>query len=479
MKKIYFLILRSYAGPLIMTFFISLFVLLMQFLWKYVDDLVGKGLDWYIILQLLFYASATFVPLALPLAILLSSLMTFGNLGERYELVAIKAAGISLRKVMRPLIILSVLISIGAFYFSNNVLPLANLQFRSILYDVQQKKLAFNLKDGEYYNGIDGYVIRVQKKEKDGVTIRNVMIYDHTSGMGNTNFTMADSGRMNMSKDQRFLNFVLYHGYNFDETSGRRNMNVHPFQRTKFEEEHIKFDLSQFQLNRTNQELFKNNFEMLNLKQLSTSADSIKKELGGLQADMSASFFKGYNYLSYLDSSIPVLPDTAKALQSNFISNFDKTSRQHILDYALSDARNKRANLEFQKNLSESKYYTIRRHEIEWHRKFTLSIACLILFFIGAPFGAIIRKGGLGLPLVISVIFFVLYHVISISGEKAVRAGALPSAEGMWLASIVLLPIGIWFTYKATTDSPLLDADVWKKFFNKFNTLIGKYTNLQ
>lgn len=475
LKKIYILILKSYAGPLVMTFFISLFVLLMQFLWKYVDDLVGKGLDWYIIVQLMFYASATFVPLALPLAILLSSLMTFGNLGERYELVAMKAAGISLRKIMLPLIVLSVIISVGAFYFSNVVLPLANLQFRSILYDVQQKKLAFNLKEGEYYNGIDGYVIRVMKKEKDGERVRNIMIYDHTAGMGNTSLTIADSGRMKMSKDQRFLEFVLYHGHNFDEAGGRRNYNLRPFQRTQFQKEDIRFDLSQFRLNRTNQELFKNNFEMLNLKQLSHAEDSLKKELNDIENDLTGDFIKRYNFMGYFETTPPAVLDTVQALKSEIADNFDKPTQKRMFDIALSEARNMKANLEFSKNIDENKSLILRRHQIEWHRKFTLSIACLILFFIGAPFGAIIRKGGLGLPMVISVIFFVLYHVISISGEKAVRAGALPAAEGMWLASFVLLPLGIWFTYKAASDSPLLDADVWKKFFNKFSSLFVKY----
>ncbi|MDD3744391.1 MAG: LptF/LptG family permease, partial [Lentimicrobiaceae bacterium] len=223
MKKLYHLILRSYLGPLILTFFIALFILVMQFLWKYIDDLVGKGLQWQMVAELLFYASATFVPLALPLAILLSSLMTFGNLGERYELVAIKSAGISLRTAMKPLIILSVFISIFAFFFSNNVLPLANLKFKSILYDVRQQKLAINIREGIFYDGIEGYVMRVGKKEDDGETIRDVMIYDHSSRMGNSNVTHADWGTMKQSADGEVLELTLYDGYNYDEKMDSRN----------------------------------------------------------------------------------------------------------------------------------------------------------------------------------------------------------------------------------------------------------------
>ncbi|HPG33783.1 MAG TPA: LptF/LptG family permease, partial [Lentimicrobium sp.] len=279
MKRLYLLILRSYLGPLILTFFIALFILVMQFLWKYIDDLVGKGLPWYVVGQLLFYASTTFVPLALPLAILLSSLMTFGNLGERYEMVAVKSAGISLSTFMRPLVVLSILISVFAFFFSNNVLPVTNLKFKSILYDVRQQKLALNIREGIFYNGIDGYVMRINKKEEDGITIRDVMIYDHSSRMGNTTVTKAESGTMIQSPDGNFLELTLYNGYNYDEKTDRRNDLKRPFQRTWFAEQYRKFDLSQFKMMRTNEELFRNHYQMLNLKQLTKSEDSLKQEI--------------------------------------------------------------------------------------------------------------------------------------------------------------------------------------------------------
>ena len=230
-----------------MTFFIAMFILLMQFLWKYIDDFVGKGLEWYIIAQLMFYVSATFVPMALPLAVLLSSLMTFGNLGEKYELTAIKAAGISLRSVMKPLVVISILISVFAFYFSNNVMPYANLKFRSLLYDVQSKKPAVNIQEGVFYNGIDGFIIKIGKKDSDGINIHNVMIYNHSKRMGNTNLTLARSGKMELTPDNRFLIFTLYDGSNYEEDlSSQENMLKRPLTRTTFKEEYRRFDLSAF-----------------------------------------------------------------------------------------------------------------------------------------------------------------------------------------------------------------------------------------
>lgn len=472
MKKLYLLILRSYLGPLVLTFFISLFILVMQFLWKYIDDLVGKGLEWHVVAQLLFYASTTFVPLALPLAILLSSLMTFGNFGERYELVAMKSAGISLSTIMKPLVILSVIISIGAFFFSNNVLPISNLKFKSILYDVRQQKLALNIREGIFYNDIDGFVMRVGKKESDGTTIRDVIIYDHTGRSGNTNVTRAEWGKMIQSTDGGTLELTLYNGYNYDETIDRRNELKRPFQRTFFAEQYRRFDLSDFKMMRSNENLFRNHYQMLNLKQLEFSTDSLKKDLQYKVDNFSKASLLNYAYLDYIDTS------TLKNKQINVrerlfaIQDLNKDDKLKAIDRALNNARSASNNAEYEMKDVTERLILIRKHQVEWHLKFTLSFACLVLFFIGAPFGAIIRKGGLGLPLVISVIFFVIYHVISMTGKKSVIAGGLDPILGMWLSSIVLLPLGIIFTYKATNDSPLFDVDIWftkiTKFFSKF-----------
>jgi len=467
-KKIYVLIIKSFLGPFVLTFFIALFILLMQFLWKWVDELVGKGLEWNILTELLFYASATFVPLALPLAILLSSLMTFGNLGENNELVAMKAAGISLRKIMMPLIFLSLLTGVGAFLFSNYVLPVANLKFRSILFDVRQQKLAFNIKAGIYYNGIDGYVIRVGVKEKDEKTIRHVMIYDHIGRTGNSNLTIADSGRMETTPDQKYLLVTLYHGTNYDDMADRSNPYKMTMRRTAFEKEERRFDLSAFAMTRTNEDLFKRHYQMLNIQQLQKAIDSLHKETQQRSQSYSNLFIRNYTFFRPVDdTSYRTETDTMKALNPDFLSNFPPQERIKIVESALNAARNLRIGIDSQNAYLESKNKLIVAHEIEWHRKFTLSFACIILFFIGAPLGAIIRKGGLGLPLVVSVFLFVMYHILSTTGFKYAQQGVMTAFTGMWLASAVFLPIGILLTFKATSDSPILDMDSWKKFFAK------------
>ncbi len=468
MRKLYLLILRSYLGPFAMTFLISLFILTMQFLWKYIDDLVGKGLEWYIIAKLLFYASSTFVPLALPLAILLSSLMTFGNLGEHYELVAMKAAGISLRKAMRPLVVLSIIISIAAFYFSNNILPSANLKMLSLLYDVREKRPALNIKEGVFYNGIDGFVIKIGKKERDNKTIRNILIYDHTSRMGNTNITIADSGKMEVTQDKRYLIFTLYNGINYDEKiKNRAHLVNRPLQKTKFREEYRRFDLSAFAFKKTNEEFFKDNYQMMNLNMLATTVDSLAKNLKSRRIKYSESFRTNFYRYSRVDTIIFAPNDSLEELKSDFLSNFEKEDKRNILALALRTTRNIKDNIDFHKNDFSYKMRRLAKHQIEYHKKFTLSFACFLLFFIGAPLGAIIRKGGLGLPVVISIIFFVIFWVVSVTSEKSARECVTEPHLAMWISSAFLFPIGLFLTFKATTDSPLMDANAWKKIFKR------------
>ena len=526
MKKLDVFVIKSYIGPLVLTFFISLFILVMQFLWKYVDDLVGKGLEWYIIGELLFYASSTFVPLALPLAILLSSLMTFGNLGEQYELVALKASGISLRRIMKPLIALSLVISIMAFLFSNYVLPIANLKFHSLLYDVRQQKLTLNIKEGIFYNGIEGFTIRVASKDQEKNILKDIMIYNHSQRLGNTQLTVAKWGTMEMAPDKSTLIFKLFDGSNYEEITDRRNYKItRPFQRSHFKEQTRRFGGLDFALNRTNEELFRNNYQMMNLGQLSQTKDSLSEELVIRKNTFQKSIREKYEFLNAKvdtlkkasnilasqatkdsaslvssdsisrhstdsillaandsikqllkdsvllasnDSILPVSTASTASKTPNLLVGLTKTEKAKILDYALQAARSVKNNIEYSKKDFEERQLRVRKHEIEWHRKFTLSIACLILFFIGAPLGAIIRKGGLGLPVVVSVFFFVIFHIISITGEKYARAGILEPQIAMWLASAVLLPLGIFLTYKATTDSPILEADAWNRILKKF-----------
>jgi len=470
-KKIYLFIIKLYLGPLVMTFFIAMFILLMQFLWKYIDDFVGKGLDWYIIVKLMFYVSVTFVPMALPLSILLSSLMTFGNLGEKYELTAIKASGISLRTIMKPLIVISIFISGIAFYFSNNVMPYANLKFKTLLYDVQSKKPAVNIQEGMYYDGIDGFIIKIGKKDKDGKTLHNIMIYDHTEKNGNSKLTIAKSGKMELTNDNHFLFFTLYEGNNYNEDlSTYDNLQKRPMIRSSFKEEFRRLDLSDFAYSKTNENLFKNHFQMLNLKQLTETEDTLKI---GLKNKKTEFFNNSMNRMQFLttqfDTTNTQSKDTIIQFKKDILSNFETSKRNIILQTALQSARNAKNDIDYSSiDFKDNEEY-IRRFDIEWQRKFTLSIACLILFFIGAPLGAIIRKGGFGLPVVMSVFFFVIFHIISMIGEKSAREGVLNTFYGMWLSSLIFLPIGILLTFKATTDSPLFDTDVWGRFFKKLS----------
>jgi lipopolysaccharide export system permease protein len=458
-----------------MTFFIALFILLMQFLWKYIDDLVGKGLEWYIIAELLFYASSTFVPLALPLAVLLSSIMTFGNLGEHYELVAMKASGISLRKIMSPLIVVSVAISVFAFLFSNNVLPVANLKFKSLLYDVRQQKLALNIKEGVFYNGIENFVIRVGQKDPDGQTIHDVMIYNHSDQLGNTRLTTAQSGKMRMTADQHYLQFTLFDGIDYQEKTDQRSYRkTRPFQITHFGETVRYFDLGSFALNRTDEVFFKSNYQMMNMSQLQYTLDSLQRDLQKRYTDFPDMVASRSYHLSRCDTIMSV----SKTLPGQLITKANQADKKRIIEEAIAQAT---ANREFVFNSKEdwkSREETLYKHQIAWHQKLSLSFACLVFFFIGAPLGAIIRKGGLGLPVVISTLLFITYHIISITFEKYTRAGLLPAWQGMWIASMILLPVGVFLTRKATLDSPLLDMESWNRFMKKiFPEKIEKWVN--
>jgi lipopolysaccharide export system permease protein len=465
--------LKSFLGPFVFTFFVALFILLLQFLWKYIDDLVGKGLEGFIIAKLLFYASSTFVPLALPLAILLSSLMTFGNLGEHYELVSIKAAGISLSKAMKPLAILAVFISMSAFFFSNYILPVANLKFGSLLYDVRQQKLAFNINEGIFYNGLKDVVIQVGEKDKDNKTIYDVKIYNHNKRLGNTDVTLAEKGVMELSSDKQKLVFTLFNGNAYEEINERGYRKTRPFSTTKFDKQILVFDLADFKLNRTNEDLFRSHYSMLNIQQLNHSIDSLSNEKIDRYKFYKAKYLKKYSYVDKMDSlqllNVVVTDSLLQdSLKYPLLANFENTSQLEILEIALKNSRSLKENLIFYQKELDSKQTIVIKHEVVWHQKFKLSLACLIFFFIGAPLGAIIRKGGLGFPVVVSVLFFVIYHVTSITGEKAALTGEWNVAFGVWMSTLVILPMGLFLTWKATTDAPLLDAESWSKFFDKF-----------
>ncbi len=484
-KRLHLLVVKSYIGPLFVTFFISLFVLVMQFLWVYIEDLVGKGLEWTVIAELLTYAAAGLVPLALPLAILFASIMTFGDMGEHFELTAMKSAGISLQKIMAPLIVLSVIISIGAFFFSNHVIPYTNLKTGSLLYDVMHQRPELNIKEGIFNNDIDGYSIKIKSKNPETAMMYDFMIYDHSERRGNPKVTLADSGRMEMTDDQRYMIVTLYHGYSYEEMKeqSRGIKKKYPEHHDKFDKQVIIFELEGGELKRTDEALFKHNYQMKNLSELSHSQDSLQEKLNRKKENFIAGLnrSKYYRYerkiTNYADTSQlirdsiirHIKPEKLKVIENldSLFNSLKPGAKQRVLDIATEYAQNAQKLIQTtEKDLYERKK-NIQKHKAAWHEKLTLSFACLIFFFIGAPLGAIIRKGGFGMPFLVSILFFLIYYVITITGKKLAQEGTWEAWQGMWLSSAFTLPIGIFLTYKATTDSVIFDLDTYWDFIKR------------
>ena len=461
MRKLHLFTIKSFLGPFIATFFIAIFLLLMQFLWKWIDDLVGKGLEINEIGELLFFASIRFVPLALPISMLLASVMTFGALGEKSELVAMKSAGVSLRRIMNPLIIFVVFISVGSFMFSNYIMPIANLKSGSLLYSIQKQKPALNIKAGVFYNGIEGYSIKVEEKSDDGQSLKNIIIYNHTSRNGNDNIIIAESGSMKLTKDERYLEFKLIDGYSYLQEKEKRGKRKKPHRTTKFKEDLILFDLSAFDFKRTSTALYKGHYAMLNNQQLNNAIDSLKQKLNQRQELIKENVIEKYNL-----SKLEKVDTEIKSLDSTF-ANLQKT---RMYDFAINKLRTLKSVANSNKSDLDYREYIIRKHQIEWHRKISLAIACIILFLIGAPLGTIIRKGGFGMPVMISVFFFVFYHVINIIGEKAAKEATLSVVEGMWLANLIFLPIAIFLSYKTSKGITIFDSSIYTNPFRKLFT---------
>lgn len=470
LKKIHLLLVKAFIRPFFVTFFIVMFILLMLFLFKYVDDLIGKGFEWYVILELMYYASASNVSMALPLSILLSSIMTFGTLGENYELVAIKSAGISLQKAMMPLLVLIIFLAISSFIFSDYMLPKANLKFGSLLWDIRNKKLSFLIKEGVFNNSIPGYSIRVDRKNDDGA-LHNVMIYDHTSNNGIAKIIIAKDGMM--SKDENYLVLKLHDGVRYEESSGKSS-SYNPRQeltRMRFKETDQKFDITSFKMNRTDEEGFRGNTQMLNLKGLAKKQDSLSKELASINKSAALNLSSYYKQNNYTKGYTKLLAK-AKKIEAPVLNTIPKDQQLAVLQTALDQANSIQQTTSGRIADYADRVKNIIKVKIEYQKKFTLAASCLLLFFIGAPLGAIIRKGGLGLPVVVAIVFFLLYHIIATVAEKSATQGSLTPFFGMWLAIIILSPLGAFLTYKATVDSALFDVNYFKQlianFFNRF-----------
>ncbi len=474
MKKLDWLVVKSFIGPFILTFFIAQFVLVMQFLWKYVDDLVGKGLDPWVLMELLGYASARLVPLALPLAVLLASIMTYGAFGEHFELTAVKSAGVSLYRFMRALIVTVTGISIFAFFFSNNLLPRANLKFGALLYDIRHQKPTVALKPGIFYSGIDGFSIKAAEKDDKTNTLYDITVYDHTSGKGDDHVITAKKGTMTQDEDALALSLKLDTGKQYREIDPKDQAKENKYQMisTQFSSWEKRFDLSQFKLARTDENFFKDLKQMLDLKQLYGEIDTIKLEADNLRkgyATYTIPYFSlkkfGFDTLKTLSKVTPV--KFAKA--EDLLNDFDQNKRIQVMELAMTRARNIKNYADVTDKQLEYKERDLTTHKVEVYRKFTLSIACLVLFFIGAPLGSIIRKGGLGWPLFYCVIFFIVYHVTSIIGEKLAENNVLTVFAGMWLSTFVLTPIGLFLTLKATNDSKIYSTDYYRNVIRKLS----------
>lgn len=476
MKKLDRLILRSFIGPLILTFAIAVFVLLMQFIWKYIDDMVGKGLDFSVIAELLLYASATFVPMALPIAVLFASIMTMGNFGEKYELVAMKASGISVSRVMRPMILVVLMLTGVAFYFANNVMPEAMLRYRMTLYDITRKKPAVNIRAGEYYKEIEGYVIHVGSKNSDNGVMQDIIIYDHSKGMAETNVIVAQRGVMRTTMDNNYLLFTLDSGYTYTEPTTGEYYRKRPLTSANFRRQTIAFDISSFAYNRSTEDLFRGGYQMMNVSELNKAIahldSNMMKRRNDCRSDAMNNLRLWQRYHELDTAARAEKPCDVRALLASTSDATQRRAGNRSRNMAATTARDCHS---YSDILNADQEY-INRHHVVKQRKFTLSLACLLLFLIGAPFGSIVRKGGLGMPLVASVGFFVFYYVVDMIDEKSVRESVL-GPEGMWISSLVLLPIGIFLTLQATTDSGLFDATSWKRFFS--HIFKRKKTNIQ
>lgn len=459
-----------------------LFVLAMQFFWLYMDELIGKGFGIWLILQLLLYMSATLVPLALPLAVLLASIMTFGNMGESYELVAIKSSGISLLRIMQPLFIFMLFVSTLAFLFSNYAIPVANLKAYTLLYDLRNSKLTLSLREGQFNNEINGYAIRIGHKSKDGKQLKDVIIYDKSGGPGNDKIILAEEGEMISSADKRYLIFRLKNGWRYEQSIGKKDGSKDFTQvRMQFKESDKVFDMSAFtQVQRTDENSMKGGQIMMNVSQLDANIDTVSSKI---PVETRRYNYELRNYITLksdsvqpfmrkVDSVIVSTSASGESIKIARLSYVPDSLKRRIIDVAESQARSAKMFSDVSSKTLEIFNDSINNYKVEWHRKFAISFACMLLFLIGAPLGAIIRKGGIGMPLIIAVIFFVLYFIVSKTGETLSASKTLPPYIGMWLSTFMLLPFAVFFIRQALTDSKIFTKEWYLRMFQPFRQLI-------
>ena len=464
MKTIHKLVLKSYLGPMILTFFIVMFVLMMNFVWRYIDELVGKGLSAGIIIELMTYAMANMLPLGLPLAVLLAAIMTMGNLGENYELLAMKSAGLSLVRIAQPLLIFVSLIAVGSFFIGNNLVPYANKKMYSIISDIRQQRQTLEFRDGLFFNGLDDMSIRVGCQDPETHMLYDVLIYDNRpTNRGNMNTIVADSGYIRLSDDRRALLVTLYNGETYEQTRNGQWYTKSALRHHTFDLQKQEIPMDGFVMERSDNNI--SNSQTKNIAQLQGDIDSLELRVNTATSNSYEPLLKEQIFVR--DHNVLPLPDSLRIDKRRFrdmqaadsIGRLPLREKERIWNQARSMAKNSRNMFSFDETTAKEALNQLYRSKAEWHKKVSLPASIIIFFLIGAPLGAIIRRGGLGLPVVVSVIFFVVYYIISLSGEKQVKEGNWDAVWGMWISSFVLTPIAVYLTYKATNDSALLDTD--------------------
>ena len=475
MKKIDKFVLKSYLGPMVLTFLIVMFVLMMNFVWRYIDDLVGKGLDGSVIVELLCYAMANMIPMGLPLATLFAAIMTMGNLGENYELLAMKSAGMSLLKILRSLLVVICIVAIGSFFVANNLVPYSNKKMYSILYDISQQKQTLEFQDGMFFNGVDNLNIRVGTQDPETKLLRDVLIYDNRNISGNMSTTVADSGYIRLSDDKKFLLVTLYNGESYEQTRNSSWHDESSLRRSYFKEQNGAIPTSGFNFERTNDDLFTSP-QTKNINELDHSIDSLETLVTVSTARSYDPLLKEQIFQE--DISVLPMPDSLKmdidkshfkvVLYEDTIAALDIYERKSLWAQARSAAASSRASFTWDETSSKEAINQLNISKVEWHRKIALPVSIIIFFAIGAALGAIIRKGGLGMPIVVSVVFFVIYYIISTSGEKIAKEGTWSATAGMWLSTFILGPLAAFLIYKATNDSNLLNVEWYYNHVKKF-----------
>lgn len=477
-KKIDKLLTQGFLPPFFATFFIATFVLNMQFLWKYVDEIVGKGFELRVIFELLFYQALAMVPNALLLATLLASVMVMGNLSERYELASMKSAGIPLLRIMRSLIVLGVLISIASFFFSNNLIPVASLKFKSRLYDIRNQKPTLSLAKGEFNYDFQNFVIHIKDKSDKGGDLQGVKIYDHRRNRGNDSQTNAERGKMYYSEDKRYLIMRLYDGHRYEEVYDQQRESKFPHLRMNFEEYESMFDMQEFEMEQTDEDLFKKHYSLLSMRQLRHAIDSLhERKYQRIEAFLKSAALV-YHYRKYnvktgeIDSVGSFVPPPSAQekvqvgeVERPFVRNLDDQKWKYYLQRSENSVRNLKKSAQHLVQFIDNNRIDHIEHENELHRKFLYAVACLMFLFIGAPMGAIIRKGGFGWSILIAIIFFMVFYTLQVIGEKLSVNEVAPPFIGMWLPIYVVFPIGLFLTYKAMNDSKLFSLDFWQRLF--------------